>query len=182
MLSKKFLALTAGAALLLFSPTAKAGVFTFTYNDIADALSGSGTFTTGDVSSPYLVTGISGIADGFTITGLMPPVGPSTPPFGNNNLLYYPGSPNFVDFSGIAFTTSGGPNFDLYFNNVEFTGYSKLQQPAIDSGFGLAAGTPISLTVSAVPEPASWVMMLLGFAAVGFAAYRRAKKTVYATS
>lgn len=31
-------------------------------------------------------------------------------------------------------------------------------------------------TVSAVPEPATWIMMLLGFAGIGFAAYRRTKR------
>lgn len=30
--------------------------------------------------------------------------------------------------------------------------------------------------VSAVPEPATWAMMILGFAAIGFTAYRRGKK------
>lgn len=30
--------------------------------------------------------------------------------------------------------------------------------------------------ISAVPEPATWAMMILGFAAIGFTAYRRGKK------
>ena len=30
--------------------------------------------------------------------------------------------------------------------------------------------------ISAVPEPATWAMMLFGFAAIGFTAYRRSKK------
>jgi hypothetical protein len=30
-----------------------------------------------------------------------------------------------------------------------------------------------NLSVSAVPEPSTWAMMLLGFAGVGFMAYRR---------
>jgi hypothetical protein len=36
--------------------------------------------------------------------------------------------------------------------------------------FGAVAGT---VTVTAVPEPSTWAMMLLGFAGVGFAAYRK---------
>jgi hypothetical protein len=30
--------------------------------------------------------------------------------------------------------------------------------------------------VSAVPEPSTWAMMILGFAGIGFAAYRRKSK------
>jgi hypothetical protein len=33
---------------------------------------------------------------------------------------------------------------------------------------------------SAVPEPSTWAMMILGFAALGFIAYRRSRKTVAA--
>jgi hypothetical protein len=32
------------------------------------------------------------------------------------------------------------------------------------------------LEVAAVPEPATWAMMILGFAGVGFIAYRRTSK------
>jgi hypothetical protein len=38
------------------------------------------------------------------------------------------------------------------------------------------------LAVSAVPEPSTWAMMILGFAAVGFVAYRRNKKQVAAAA
>ena len=37
----------------------------------------------------------------------------------------------------------------------------------INNGFG---------TISRVPEPSTWVMMLLGLACLGFAGYRRAKR------
>jgi hypothetical protein len=33
-------------------------------------------------------------------------------------------------------------------------------------------------TISAVPEPSTWAMLLLGFAGIGFLAYRRRAKTV----
>jgi hypothetical protein len=33
-----------------------------------------------------------------------------------------------------------------------------------------------NVQVSAVPEPATWAMMLIGFAGIGFAAYRRSRK------
>ena len=34
-----------------------------------------------------------------------------------------------------------------------------------------------SLSGSVIPEPSTWAMMLLGFAALGFAGYRHARKT-----
>jgi hypothetical protein len=43
-------------------------------------------------------------------------------------------------------------------------------QPGMDEGY--AVFTP----VSPVPEPATWAMMLLGFAGIGFMAYRRKSK------
>jgi hypothetical protein len=33
-----------------------------------------------------------------------------------------------------------------------------------------------TLTITAAPEPSTWVMMLLGFAGLGFAGYRKARK------
>ncbi len=39
-----------------------------------------------------------------------------------------------------------------------------------------AFNAAFSLTGSTVPEPSTWAMMLLGFAGLGFAAYRRASK------
>jgi hypothetical protein len=44
-----------------------------------------------------------------------------------------------------------------------------------DDGIRLIASG--SLT-SAVPEPATWAMMILGFAGIGFMAYRRKSKQV----
>jgi hypothetical protein len=35
------------------------------------------------------------------------------------------------------------------------------------------------VSISAVPEPATWAMMVLGFLGVGFMAYRRKSKTEF---
>jgi hypothetical protein len=42
--------------------------------------------------------------------------------------------------------------------------------------FGIDGVNLIQQQVSAVPEPSTWAMMLLGFAGVGFIAYRRKSK------
>ena len=38
------------------------------------------------------------------------------------------------------------------------------------------AGEQVVANVAAVPEPSTWAMMLLGFAGIGFVAYRRKAK------
>jgi hypothetical protein len=45
---------------------------------------------------------------------------------------------------------------------------------------GVLFGTDTGDAVSAVPEISTWMMMLLGFAGIGLAAYRRAKKPMTA--
>lgn len=49
--------------------------------------------------------------------------------------------------------------------------------PLVNNGYGAPGfGNADTLTIVAVREPASWGMMALGFAAVGFAGYRRSTK------
>jgi hypothetical protein len=56
-----------------------------------------------------------------------------------------------------------GPNIDLTF------GYTLIANGSGGFGFDLAIG-------AAVPEPSAWAMMLLGFAGLGYAGYRRARE------
>jgi hypothetical protein len=44
-----------------------------------------------------------------------------------------------------------------------------------DSGSVLL--TAVSATAGAVPEPSTWAMLMLGFAGLGFVAYRKARPT-----
>ena len=46
------------------------------------------------------------------------------------------------------------------------------------TAYGQVAFDDVTLTYNAIPEPSTWAMMALGFAALGFAGYRRAKATV----
>jgi hypothetical protein len=39
-----------------------------------------------------------------------------------------------------------------------------------------AANDTIDLSAGTVPEPSTWAMMLLGFAGLGFTAYRKARR------
>jgi hypothetical protein len=68
-------------------------------------------------------------------------------------------------------SASGFPNSMATFIGHVVAGTNTIQ--LVDqTDFLLPAG--VSVTVSA-PEPSTWAMMLLGFAGLGFAAYRRAR-------
>src|ERR1700704_1193710 len=104
------------AALLLscgFVGSAHALVFDFSYSGGSGktAVSGSGEFITGSTGSPYTVTGVSGVANSFAITGLSHYASA-------DNLLYGPAS-HYVDFSGISFSTSNGDAW-----GIGWTGYN----------------------------------------------------------
>lgn len=105
---------------------------------------------------------------------------------------YYSGNPSDT----LTFTL-----FNLNFG-VPLTGFSVVQSPSpvtIDSitatsvtftyhegisfGPGLYFdGQFLTGSVSAVPEPSTWAMMMLGFAGVGFFAYRRKDKLALGAS
>ncbi|MES2198025.1 MAG: PEPxxWA-CTERM sorting domain-containing protein [Pseudomonadota bacterium] len=50
--------------------------------------------------------------------------------------------------------------------------------PLLSDNYSLAFSDGIVNAVAAVPEPSTWAMMILGFAGVGFMAYRRKAKSV----
>ncbi len=68
-------------------------------------------------------------------------------------------SPYFAHWSGGA---SAGDLFTI-------------QVAALPTGF---SDSTVAISESAVPEPATWAMMLVGFAGLGFAGYRKARPTV----
>ncbi len=73
-------------------------------------------------------------------------------------------------FSGInPVVTIGSFSFPNGVYTAYFSYFGSLVGGGLDNGF-LA---PASLVVTAVPEPATWAMMVLGFFGVGFVAYRR---------
>lgn len=69
-------------------------------------------------------------------------------------------TPSFVNFAHIAV------------DSVEFTSSGGIHNPLYTAGDGAAFALD-NLTLSAVPEPASWAFMLAGFALVGGALRRR---------
>lgn len=111
------------------------------------------------------VPGPDGTAPGFSYDDLFYPNGsPQT-------ATSYPFSGGVLDIYGLIFTLANGDAVNLWSNgNVPGAG--------LNYGVGVTNGTdvldyqsPVSLT--AVPEPATWAMMLVGFAAAGFTLRRR---------
>jgi hypothetical protein len=136
--------------------TASAKVFDFSYTGAG--VSGSGVITTGDSGSPYTITNITGAANGKAITGLSNYAAA-------DNLLYYQAQP-YVDFSGLSFSTGSGPteiDWGLGWTGSAYGIVDSLSDPT-----GACCGvTPLQFSVTAVPEPSLWTIVLLGVGAVG---------------
>jgi len=72
-------------------------------------------------------------------------------------------------YSGTVALAAGTHEFAFHFSRGA-TGFGRAPY------FGIDGVSLIQQQVSAVPEPTTWAMMLLGFAGVGFIAYRRKAK------
>ena len=87
-----------------------------------------------------------------------------------------------MQLTGTQFTNTGNQLTNLLF------GTFALSTAIIDSAIFSFTNTGTSMNVdnivvsavAAVPEPSTWAMMILGFAGVGFMAYRRRKSAAIA--
>lgn len=163
-----------GTAIAMISATpASAAVFNFNFAGtglfFGEPLVGSGTLTTNDVSQVSALNGytyqtiteISGTFNGSQITGLANVTG-------SNNLFYLTG-PFFVDGNGLGFTTAAGSAVNLFVTTG--TRY-RLNAGGLSTGFVTASASAVT---AAVPEPATWALMLVGFGAIGVSMRRRTK-------
>jgi hypothetical protein len=166
------------AVILATGSAAHATVYHFTFDSPSESIIGQ---LTVDASNNE-VTNLTGTLSGSvndTINGFI--TNPSFPApvalpgdvFIYDN-VFYPGQASLFDQFGLVFTTAGNPG-----------GYWNLWSGApgnysLDES-NLAGGYPIlidggRLDPTAVPEPSTWVMMLVGLAGLGSAAYRRGRK------
>jgi PEP-CTERM motif len=123
------------------------------------------------VSRPWTFS-VVGTASGYQIT------------FNPNETNTYGGS---VAFNGFEFLFSGAPTI----TGISNDGSSTFNPNPIGTTFNSTAvfldyqaGTPVNgqssivNVAAAVPEPSTWAMLILGFAGVGFMAYRRKNKAM----
>jgi hypothetical protein len=161
-------------------------------DDPSFGITGSGTLNASETGGQFSVDSISGeVSDSCTGTSCVPQfrniIGLLTPhqaygglsDIGGDNLIFPAPASSFLDSQGIVFSVGGigsdpcpfaagcymriyAPSpgtYDLFVSNAGANGVE----------FVLTAANPI-------PEPSTWAMMIIGFAAVGFTALRRRSK------
>lgn len=164
---------------------AQASLFSWSFTDINNQ-GGSGMLDATLVSGlKYHINSISGTAYGQTITGL------STYDTARN-FLFYPAA-NRIDTDGFAFLTSPTVAYNIYLTLSGANPYNCHQTYCIIHGNPDGSGTPfsggrdpvlglksleITPITSAVPEPSTWAMMILGLFGLGCMAYRQKQRLV----
>ena len=84
----------------------------------------------------------------------------------------------YFDDYGVMLTLANGDLVDVYSNGGSGPGlYGAL---VLADGVVVDGTSGGGLSLTAVPEPSTWAMMMLGFAGLGFAGYRKARKTATA--
>ena len=167
-----------GLAMCFLTSAANASVYQFVGLGLDITITTSNTL---DTAGGYDITGISGTLNGFgTVSLITNPNQPNVftiqnPPFsGGANLsidnVWYSSDPH-LDGNGLAFLTSGGLTGGLWGNAPGNYGLFL-------GNYDIYISNSSDVTVSsAVPEPSTWAMMILGFASVAFMAYRRKRGT-----
>ena len=159
-------------ALLLGASSATAVVDKYSWSYTSSDLTASGTFMTGGQDSGLLGTGvdivsINGTSNNSAIHGLIS--------FNFNNNIFYPGGSPYIDQLGFSFNDIANESISIFWS--DFYGYSDY-----------IAGNPVSVSassfiispqsVSAVPEPQTYAMLLAGLGLIGFTVYRRKSQIV----
>jgi hypothetical protein len=164
---------------VLIATTTPAAALTWNWSYSGAGIAATGTFTTvdtPDASGFYLITGIAGERNGAAILSLQPtgtPI-PGNEPFAVDNLVRID-SPQLTTH-GFGFAIAGGT-----FSNPFFASF--LQPPTYLEFFSAPPFTsgvigtedselPIafSATPTALPETATWALLLAGFGMLGLAA------------
>jgi len=145
------------AAALTLAGLGSAQANTWAWSYSGTGVTASGTFTTaGAALVPEDILTFSGLRNGVAITGLVPL--DTDPNFLYDNQFIAVGD-HFSD-AGVLYSVAGQDNVNLYFLAGTYTDL------VIDAA-GNAVETPISFSVSAVPEPATALALLTGLGVLG---------------
>jgi hypothetical protein len=170
----RFVLAAFAAVTLTTFPAAASILWTWDYS--AAGINASGTLTTvdaPDMSGGYLITGISGSRNGTDITGLQPAgtAIPGNEPFAVDDLVFLGPGPQLTG-NGFGFSLADG-NFanPFYADFLPTPGYLEFfSEPPTESS---ELPVEFSATPVAAPEPASYVLVFGGLAAMVFQASMR---------
>ena len=178
---KKLLLAVAVAAAVLVPAVANASVYHFGFETTDGVFTVSGVATTAntlDSAGGYDVLALTGTLSGpggGSISLIANPAQPTA--FNNGSWIYdnvlFPQAAPFVDNSGLLFSAGGSA----------FNWYSVGSQTYLSSNAWAGTYNPGELLGSVAlntPEPSTWVMMLVGFAGLGFAGYRGSRRSAIA--
>jgi PEP-CTERM motif len=150
----------------LGAPSAQAKVFDFSYEGLDQfdgnlPFSASGQFVTTNtlVDGAYTITSISGERDGVTISNLDPPNY-----VGMNDNLFFPAGPYF-DFQGVAYNANH-LDYNLYYDSS----VGAYEESTAEGGFTI--GNVVTLSITPVPEPSTFLLVGAGIAGLALARWR----------
>ena len=86
---------------------------------------------------------------------------------------------NGDSITGAAIGSQSGLTFDSNGNSGVTEGF-QISDPNASTGFTASPSAAFEFDMAGVPEPATWAMMLVGFASLGFAGLRRTKTPIAA--
>jgi hypothetical protein len=177
-LSGKSVTLTSSATINATSGTLTAsGAYLFTAPVFSP---GNGnTITINGTASQYVVIDITS-GSGNSLNGALTLTGGILP---DDVLINFIGSGSNLQGAANGATLMGtflAPNLGVQLNSLTIDGHLFGGEAGDNFQFVSNAFIAQPALAAAVPEPSTWAMMLIGFAGVGFAAYRRTKKNTTA--
>jgi len=172
---RKLLGVAVAASALFAAMPAQAGTFLGTYTTFGGAPnSASVKFTYDDAVNGvggHDILAVSGNVDGDAITALLPNPNAPNPAISPDGLWQFDNvffdAAQVLDTWGVVFSTASGTEYNLWGNSpTNYTLYS-----SFNGQFGISSSG--SFDMGAVPESATWALMLFGFGAMGVAMRRR---------
>jgi PEP-CTERM motif len=153
--------------MVLTAPTVQATVLDFSFSGNLAGVTETASWSMD--SNPNVITFASGSFTMVTTSGgteFRSDLGPSTFPAVQ---FYVPGVPSGLEFNtvGVAFDA-----LDRFGSQI-YTGSESAPVFAPGTFVGTYGTLTITDAVTAVPEPSTWAMMILGFCGLGFLAHRR---------
>ena len=121
-----------------------------------------------DAAGGYDVTGVSGHVDGDTVTGLIANPGQPFAHLSADGLfifdnVFFTGAAPVFSHPGLFFSGASGAEYNLFSDSP-----TTFELYKASPGVGYLANSVGTVTATAaIPEPASWTMMILGFGLVG---------------